>query len=177
MVFRDKEERLLQVVVTPDEVAGLRVQVFSRPASGDDAGWTLHATASATAHAGQPAGEGAVDPGIAGMGGGLDDQDHDQDQDQLRSAAASKSTAAPSTKTCRRWGSNFGPAFQGMRQIWSGGPGEALGDVLINPAVAGDADKYLLHPALLDACFHAAVERHGDLAWCRRRTDLPADRR
>ena len=49
-------------------------------------------------------------------------------------------------------GLEFGPAFQGMERIWRG-DGEALGLInLTEPAVA-EAPRYLIHPALLDACF------------------------
>ncbi|HEY3999339.1 MAG TPA: SDR family NAD(P)-dependent oxidoreductase, partial [Candidatus Xenobia bacterium] len=50
-------------------------------------------------------------------------------------------------------GMNYGPAFQGLRRVW-GGEDEALGD--IRPAETGAAD-FILHPALLDACFHTLL--------------------
>jgi acyl transferase domain-containing protein/acyl carrier protein len=44
----------------------------------------------------------------------------------------------------------YGPAFQGVEQIWVGHE-EAVGRVRL-PAAAGDASAYRVHPALLDAC-------------------------
>jgi acyl transferase domain-containing protein/acyl carrier protein len=49
----------------------------------------------------------------------------------------------------------YGPAFQGVEQIWVG-TGEALGHVRL-PASAGGAAEYRAHPALLDACLQIAT--------------------
>nr|WP_246357067.1 non-ribosomal peptide synthetase/type I polyketide synthase [Pyxidicoccus fallax] len=49
-------------------------------------------------------------------------------------------------------GLEYGPAFQGMTELWRG-EGEALGRVQL-PEAAGSGTAYRLHPALLDACFH-----------------------
>ncbi|AGP37465.1 type I polyketide synthase [Sorangium cellulosum] len=48
-------------------------------------------------------------------------------------------------------GLQYGPAFQGIAELWRG-EGEALGRVRL-PDAAGSAAEYRLHPALLDACF------------------------
>ena len=47
-------------------------------------------------------------------------------------------------------GIDYGPAFRGLAQLWSGSD-EAVGEVLL-PAGLG-RDGMLVHPALLDACF------------------------
>ena len=49
-------------------------------------------------------------------------------------------------------GHDFGPAFRGVQTLWHE-RGEALG-LVTPPAEAGALDGYLLHPAVLDACFH-----------------------
>jgi acyl transferase domain-containing protein/acyl carrier protein len=49
----------------------------------------------------------------------------------------------------------YGPAFQGLTRIQVG-EGEALGHVHL-PEAAGRATGYLLHPALLDACFQVST--------------------
>ena len=51
-------------------------------------------------------------------------------------------------------GLNYGPAFQGITALRRS-PGEALAQVRL-PAAAGDPDGFVLHPALLDACFQVA---------------------
>ena len=52
-------------------------------------------------------------------------------------------------------GLEYGPAFQGLAELRRG-PGEALARVVLPEAAGGDAG-YRLHPALLDACFHAMI--------------------
>src|SRR5262249_33580565 len=47
-------------------------------------------------------------------------------------------------------GHTFGPAFQGVDTIWYA-EGCALGKIVL-PTSIGDADRYVLHPAVLDAC-------------------------
>nr|AAK57185.1 MxaB1 [Stigmatella aurantiaca] len=46
----------------------------------------------------------------------------------------------------------YGPAFQGVQQIWRG-RAEALGHVRLPEPLAARASAYRIHPALLDACF------------------------
>ena len=47
-------------------------------------------------------------------------------------------------------GHTFGPAFQGVDTIWCA-EGCALGKIVV-PTSITDADRYVLHPAVLDAC-------------------------
>jgi phthiocerol/phenolphthiocerol synthesis type-I polyketide synthase C len=53
-------------------------------------------------------------------------------------------------------GLKYGPAFQGLT---GGMIGENVleAEIVLPPVVAADAGKYLLHPALLDACFQSLV--------------------
>ena len=48
-------------------------------------------------------------------------------------------------------GLDYGPAFQSLRSIRQG-EREALGEIHAPAAVLAELDRYLLHPALLDAC-------------------------
>ncbi|WP_454199302.1 type I polyketide synthase [Nocardia sp. Marseille-Q1738] len=59
-------------------------------------------------------------------------------------------------------GYQYGPTFQGMKNVWRRGE-EILAEIML-PDSVGDADKYGLHPALLDAAMQtmiAAVELTG----------------
>ncbi len=56
----------------------------------------------------------------------------------------------------RRTGLEYGPAFQGIRQVWRG-EGEALAAVSLGEGEAGEARLYQAHPALLDACFQVLL--------------------
>jgi 8-amino-7-oxononanoate synthase len=54
-------------------------------------------------------------------------------------------------------GLSYGPAFQGVQELWTNGD-EALARLTL-PAVLGDeAAGYLLHPSLLDSCLQVMVE-------------------
>ncbi|KQW14882.1 hypothetical protein ASD08_28705 [Streptomyces sp. Root369] len=50
----------------------------------------------------------------------------------------------------------YGPAFRGLRAAWRLGE-QLLADVVLPEPAAGEADRYGLHPALLDAALHAAA--------------------
>ncbi|MFI6229761.1 SDR family NAD(P)-dependent oxidoreductase [Micromonospora echinospora] len=49
----------------------------------------------------------------------------------------------------------YGPAFQGLRAVWTTGD-EVYAEVELPAGPRADADRYNLHPALLDAALHAA---------------------
>ncbi|MFJ6296247.1 SDR family NAD(P)-dependent oxidoreductase [Streptomyces griseoviridis] len=49
----------------------------------------------------------------------------------------------------------FGPVFQGVRATWSRGD-DLFAEVLLPEQVRGDAGRFGIHPALLDAALHAA---------------------
>ncbi len=61
-------------------------------------------------------------------------------------------------------GLEYGPCFRGLRRL-ARGDGEALGEVELPDGVAG-ADRSVVHPALLDAAFHATfcLSEEGALA-------------
>ena len=135
--LREGEQRLLQVSVDQPQAGGpLRVRVFSRDARRQDGEWSLHASALAAAGATAAA---APSP--------------------LASVARSLTReieVAPFYEKLQRLGVDFGPGFRGMRRVWCG-EGEALGEIELGEGVVNDQGKYLMHPALLDACFHVSA--------------------
>ncbi|MFE4059802.1 type I polyketide synthase, partial [Streptomyces sp. NPDC059096] len=52
-------------------------------------------------------------------------------------------------------GYEFGPVFQGVRATWSRGD-DMFAEVVLPEQVRGDAARFGIHPALLDAALHAA---------------------
>ncbi|MGP4105034.1 SDR family NAD(P)-dependent oxidoreductase, partial [Nonomuraea sp. KM90] len=58
-------------------------------------------------------------------------------------------------------GYQYGPAFRGLRAAWRAG-GHAYADVALPDPVRADADRFTLHPALLDAALHLVVAESGD---------------
>ena len=69
----------------------------------------------------------------------------------LRGRLGASVTAAITYAALAEIGLEYGPAFQGLVELWSG-EGEALGRVRL-PEAAGSVRGYRIHPALLDACF------------------------
>ena len=133
LALPEGEARLLQVVVD-GAAAQARVRVFSREAGRDDAPWILHASAvSATTPA-------AALPATA----------------QADALCTQAIDVGPFYEKLRGLGVEFGDQFRAMRVARSG-EGEALADIEATDSVSAQAGDYLLHPALLDACFHASA--------------------
>ncbi|WP_406281199.1 type I polyketide synthase [Nocardia sp. NBC_00881] len=55
-------------------------------------------------------------------------------------------------------GLDYGPAFRGVSRLWREGGGDILADVRLPVEGGADADRFRLHPVLLDSALHAAVE-------------------
>ncbi|MFI0901911.1 type I polyketide synthase, partial [Streptomyces sp. NPDC020983] len=53
-------------------------------------------------------------------------------------------------------GYGYGPAFRGLTAAWRDGD-DLLGEVLLPEAAGEDADRFGIHPALLDAALHPAL--------------------
>ncbi|MFF5720925.1 SDR family NAD(P)-dependent oxidoreductase [Streptomyces buecherae] len=136
LVLPDEGGVVLQVsVASPDETGRRSMSVYCRPEGVDaDYPWTRHAHAVL----GQPASEagfegelvqwpptGAVAVDLAGLYEGL-------------------STV----------GLEYGPVFQGLRQVWRSGE-DVFAEVSLPEGAAGDAAGFGVHPALLDAVLHA----------------------
>ncbi len=76
---------------------------------------------------------------------------HFQEFPQFAESAATAISPEDHYRLCREAGLNYGPAFQGVRRLMSSEKGEAWGEVSLPEAVLDLG--YLIHPALLDACF------------------------
>ncbi|MER5705855.1 SDR family NAD(P)-dependent oxidoreductase, partial [Micromonospora sp. NPDC002296] len=121
----------IQVRVSAPGYAPQRtVTIHSRPDDAPDAGWTRHA-------------DGVLEPASADEPGvgpwppvGADEVDLTGWYD----AFAERGLA-------------YGPAFQGLRRVWTGG-GEVFAEVALPDDAAGDAARFGVHPALLDAALH-----------------------
>ena len=126
----------VQVVTTEEQPGRLRLQIASRMPGADGSFWRVHAR------------------------GVVRRAERAQAPARLDLAAlqARLGTRVPVTATytaLAAMGLEYGPAFQGLAELWRG-EGEALGRVRL-PEAAGSPTPYRLHPALLDACFHAAA--------------------
>ncbi|MEV0131855.1 type I polyketide synthase [Dactylosporangium sp. NPDC050688] len=112
---------------------GRPVTIHARPAGGDQP-WTLHATGQLAAGA-APAG----DPDPVWPPAGAEPQ-------PLDGFYAALATA----------GFRYGPAFQGLQAVWRAGD-DVCAEVALPEPATEDADRFTVHPALLDAALHAVA--------------------
>ncbi|MGW1753614.1 SDR family NAD(P)-dependent oxidoreductase [Streptomyces mirabilis] len=110
------------------------ITVHSRPRVQEATGWTLHATASASAPA-APTGE----------------------RPPVWPEAAEPAWTPETYERLSELGLGYGPAFQGVRSAVTTGGGELLARLSLPPTARDAADPYPLHPALLDAALHVAA--------------------
>ncbi|WP_101897483.1 type I polyketide synthase [Embleya scabrispora] len=61
-------------------------------------------------------------------------------------------------------GYGYGPAFRGLRALYRGRHGELFADVRLPDELRGEAGRFAVHPALLDAALHGLVGADVDAA-------------
>ncbi|MFG3003605.1 type I polyketide synthase [Streptomyces calvus] len=128
MVLDEKVPTALQVVLgAPDDEGTRSIAFYSRPSDATDAPWTRHATGTLAA----------------------DEHTAPFDVPVWPPADA---RPMPVDGTYER--TEYGPSFQGMRAVWIRGQ-EAFVEVALPEEIAGDAQYFGIHPALLDAVQHA----------------------
>ena len=127
------EDRVAQVIVTPDGSGPASIQIFSREQEeeGEPERWRLHAAGRVSRAASGPI---LAPESLAA----------------LRERCPREVAIEAYYEALRGAGVEFGPSFRGMERLWRG-EGEALGRVRRPSAVEG-TDGYQIHPALLDAC-------------------------
>ncbi len=126
----------IQVVVAADRE---NLEIFSRP-DGSAAEWTRHATGVLAAASAPPAV--SEDFGV-------------WPPSDATALAVDGFYAAKLSDV-------YGPAFHGLRAAWRRGE-DVFAEIELPEPVAGRADQFGLHPALLDAALHAALlEDSGD---------------
>ncbi|MGN9805723.1 type I polyketide synthase [Micromonospora sp. L32] len=130
MILPGRGAVAVQVIVgSPDDNGVRQIGIHSRP-EGGDGGWTLHAT-------------GAIAPTAAPA---------TWDLTQWPPPGATALPVESFYPGLRARGYGYGPTFQGLRAAWRRGE-----DVFAEVALpeGEDAERYGLHPALLDAAMHA----------------------
>ncbi|MGK5674962.1 type I polyketide synthase [Micromonospora sp. URMC 106] len=120
----------IQVRVSAAETPQRPVAVYSRPDDDPEAGWTRHA-------------EGVLEPATA---------------DEPRTGAWPPADAAE--VDLAGWypalvehGLAYGPAFQGLRRVWTAAD-DVYAEVVLPDDAAAEAARFGVHPALLDAALH-----------------------
>ncbi|MGW4615969.1 polyketide synthase dehydratase domain-containing protein, partial [Rhodococcus triatomae] len=140
LVLPEKAAVQVQVSVGADEGAtGTRsVSVHSRPENAADAEWTLHAEGVLGARMPVPAFDLGVWPPVGAVAVSVE--------------GAYERLAGQ--------GYGYGPVFQGLRAAWQRGE-EIFAEVVLPEGAGADAERFGVHPALLDAAMHAAMVAEG----------------
>nr|UPI48933.1 type I polyketide synthase [Micromonospora sp.] len=123
--------QLRLTVGAPDEAGRRRVAVHSRP---EDEPWTRHAVGHLTPEAAAP------EPGPA----------------EWPPPGATPVPLDGPYLTLTEQGYGYGPAFQGLRSMWTR-DGEVFAEVRLPEAAGADAAGFGVHPALLDAALHPVM--------------------
>ncbi|GGS66403.1 type I polyketide synthase [Streptomyces cinerochromogenes] len=136
----------LQVSVgTPDDAGRRPVRIFSRPEDADaDQSWTQHADGVLGT---------ATEPGDGTRGLGTESGDGTGGLGAWPPPGASPVDVGDLYERLARRGYGYGPAFQGLFRAWRHGD-DILAEVALADTEAAEADRYGLHPALLDAALH-----------------------
>ena len=146
LTFDGDEQRTMQVVVRHD-VDAHSFELLSAPANGEDPEWRLHA-------------QGLLQPGAADAERAAAPP---QRRAELDARCDTVVDAAAHQAQLRAHGLVFGPSLHGLKTLRRR-DGEAVADIELpsttDDAVAGapggvEAPRWLIHPALLDACLQA----------------------
>lgn len=128
-IVGDDEIRIAQLIVTAEADGRAAFQYFSQGENDED--WKLHA--SGTLAAGQAeGGEGIL-------------------LDEVQARCTEVISAETHYQRLRENGLDFGGSLHGVTQIWRR-DGEAFGEIRLPESILDEADRYHIHPALLDAC-------------------------
>ncbi|WP_315833555.1 type I polyketide synthase [Bradyrhizobium prioriisuperbiae] len=135
LVLPEHGGRRVQVLVS-EEDGRTEVSVYSQPSDASAATeWTLHASSEVRRLRLE-----AV-PRL--------------DLAAVRARCAERVEVAQAYETLASLGLDYGAAFRGLQSLWVG-TDEALGEVVLPDGVEG-AERYGIHPALLDAAFHSLL--------------------
>ena len=148
LVIEEDAVVLLQVSVgEPDESGRRALDVHSRLNDASDGlsseeSWTRHATGTLApaAHASHPP------------------VDHESMSGAWPPPGAESVDMAGLYERVADYGLDYGPAFQGLRAIWTSGE-ELFAEVALPEDQQSQAATFEIHPALLDAAFHAGIAR------------------
>jgi polyketide synthase 12/epothilone polyketide synthase D len=132
LAFTGETAVSVQMVTTEESPGRARFQVASRVPGVGDASWQVHARGMVRRS------ERAEIPARL-------------DVAALRAGLGASVSLAAIYAALAGMGLEYGPAFQGLTELWRG-EGEALGRLQL-PEAAGSTAAHQLHPALLDGCF------------------------
>lgn len=132
LLLPEEGEKTVQIAVSPVEAGKAGFEIFSLNEPDDS--WKHHASGSIV----------------------LDSQGTASQRinfEQIKATCSTQIDGAGFYQQLAELGVQYGPSFQGLREIWQG-EHQAFGKVMLSSADAGESHQYQLHPALLDSCFH-----------------------
>ncbi len=133
--LRDNEERTVQWIGRREDANTVSFELHGlTDGSAGEPTWTMHASGRARRVSSRAVGDTATD------------------LDLVRARCADEIPVADYYANLRAHGIDFGPGFQGVRQLWRR-DGEALSHVVLAESLVAGAGAYALHPAVLDAGF------------------------
>ncbi|QNP70793.1 type I polyketide synthase [Streptomyces roseirectus] len=133
LVLPERGGVVLRVSVGAEDGAGVRSLAVHARGDSEDAEWVRHAT------------------GVLGSGSG--------DAFDLSVWPPAGAVEVDWDGGYDRWtelGYRYGPAFQGLKSWWRSGE-DVFAEVELAPELVPDAERFGVHPALLDAALHAVV--------------------
>ncbi|MDQ3808956.1 MAG: polyketide synthase dehydratase domain-containing protein, partial [Chloroflexota bacterium] len=128
----DGEVATLQVMLNPSDLA---IEIHSRPSATGEA-WPLHARATLARARREDA------PRV--------------DLSELLNRCATPLASDECYARFQALGFGYGPAFQGIDQLWLGAD-EAVARTRAHESVVAELTTYFIHPSLLDACFQVLL--------------------
>ncbi|WP_440581629.1 SDR family NAD(P)-dependent oxidoreductase [Streptomyces laculatispora] len=135
LVVPEEGDVAIQVAIGASDPTGRRsVSVYSRRGGADHGPWTRHAEGTLATGAETPAADLTVWP--------------------PKGATAIEVEGAYDLLSERGYG--YGPVFQGLKAAWTSGE-ELYAEVALPDSAHDDAQRFGLHPALLDAAMHVAL--------------------
>ena len=145
LILRKGESRVLQATLVVDQKRdSASFSVSSRGVGGD---WTKHVTAEVEAIA-------------------ASDVDQVEPLEVVRGRCTGELSGERFYETHIMKGNQWGPFFQGMKQVWFG-EGEAVARIEVSPTLQEESLRYGFHPAVSDSCGHclvaAAARERGDV--------------
>jgi acyl transferase domain-containing protein/NAD(P)-dependent dehydrogenase (short-subunit alcohol dehydrogenase family) len=132
----------IQVIFQVKDQGSTAFEIFSAPGDRQDADavWTRHVRGRVTK---------AAKPEAAGK--------KSADLQAVRNRCTELVDTAELYQKLNEQGSEFGPAFRNVHALWQGTT-ETLAEIVLAESLLSSAALYRFHPALLDACFQAAVQ-------------------
>ncbi|ADO72607.1 type I polyketide synthase [Stigmatella aurantiaca] len=147
----EEGDRRVHLLYTPEGERSGRFEIFSQDEEAGDGGaepsWTLHAHGKLASAASVP-------------GERLDLQG-------LRAEFVQEVPVEAYYEKLGQAGLSYGPSFRAIRGLWRG-QNEVLGQLGLAGAALTEAERYLLPPSLLDACFQmvgAVLDEAGETAY------------